>query len=313
VDVKARIALPFPIRATSAGAGGAQWSISGEARLTGLHGWRLPARGPPIPRSISPSMQHGVWEKPARESRSSSSKCGNSHLPGRRRIGLGARLHPELHLNSSSVVRGCHVVVSSASPGCAGESGSRRDTWRRRSSWGWPLQLEQGAFASAWRKTHGASLPSPLKSAHQRQRFSRSIGFCPDGDSHLRAYCRREIRSGFSGRRVRELIHDARNDFPGRLRHIPLASQLEFLDRGRDAWRRELAGPFRGAGSPFECELDRCGRTRREMRAVHSAPSPATIWLARSILATSTSLQPTSTSRCVCPTHTWNLLNRSER
>src|SRR6267378_5007304 len=106
-----------------------------------------------------------------------------------------------------------------------------------------------GRVCKRWWKTDGSvAAVSCEDRPHQRQRFSRSVGFCPDGDLIYAAYRRREIRSGFTGRRVRELIHDARDDFPGRLRHIPLASELEFLDRGWDASRRELAGPFREIG-----------------------------------------------------------------
>jgi len=75
-----------------------------------------------------------------------------------------------------------------------------------------PLQLEQGAFASAGGKLRDVAA-SPVKiGPHQRQRLSRSVGFCPEEISFYAAY-RGGIRSGFSGRRVRELIHDARGRF----------------------------------------------------------------------------------------------------
>jgi len=64
---------------------------------------------------------------------------------------------------------------------------------------------------------------------------------------------------------------------------------------------------------PLNASWTAAGGLAVKMRAVHSAPSPATIWLGTIDSRDLNVTAAYSTSRCVCPTHTWNLLNRSER
>jgi len=177
--------LPFPIRATLPARAVRSGQFSGEARLTGLHGWRLPARGTDPAVNLS-SMQHGVWEKPARESRSSSSKCGirTCRAPAN---WIGARFASELHLNSSSVgfAMSCRGIERFARvwPGNLDLEGTLGVD---AALGGWPLQLEQGAFASAGGKLTGASLPSPLKIGPSTSAVLAEHWILPRRRSHLR-------------------------------------------------------------------------------------------------------------------------------
>src|SRR5579864_1641517 len=65
VDLNARIAPleSSPIR--HADSGGAQWSISGVARLTGMHGWRLPERGTDPAANLSVEVNWLLGERRA--------------------------------------------------------------------------------------------------------------------------------------------------------------------------------------------------------------------------------------------------------
>ena len=65
VDLTARIAPPDSSPIRGADSGGAQWSISGVARLTGMHGWRLPERDTDPAANLSVEMNWRLGERRA--------------------------------------------------------------------------------------------------------------------------------------------------------------------------------------------------------------------------------------------------------
>ncbi len=173
VDLSARIASdpiageaiapPNPAANHAAESSAAQWSISGEARLTGIHGWRLPGRGsdPAINLSLEVAWHLG-------EARAQIQKLlvemQNSHLQGKGDLDWERGFHPQLHFESSSV--GLSDVLAwyrAFRPGVAENLRATGTLGVDATLAGWPLHLQQGAIASVGGTLTAASLPAPLQ------------------------------------------------------------------------------------------------------------------------------------------------------
>jgi uncharacterized protein involved in outer membrane biogenesis len=280
VDVKARIAPTISNSSDSAGAGGAQWSISGEARLTGLHGWRLPGRGtdPAVNLFFDAAWRLG-------EARTQVPmflvEMRNSHLQGAGELDWAHGLHPEVHLNSSSV--GLADIMSwyrALRPGVPGNLDLEGTLGVDAALGGWPLQLEQGAFASAGGKLTGASLPSPLKIGAINVSGSRgTLDFAPTEISFT--------APAAGGKSGTVSTDDASvNSFTMRGTIFPDASGIFHWPR---SWNYSIEGGTprvenwlalsEALAHPLNASWTAAGGLAVKMRAVHSAPSPATIWL----------------------------------
>jgi len=160
MDVSARVA---PSNSESSSASPARWSIAGVARLTGFHGWGLPARNTDPAANLS---FDATWR--LGEARTQVPKflvqTPNSHLQGDGELDWAHGLRPELHLNSSSV--GFADILAwyrALRPGVPANLNLVGTVDGNATLGGWPLQLEQGVFASAGGKLTGTSLPSPVK------------------------------------------------------------------------------------------------------------------------------------------------------
>ena len=163
VDVNARVAPPTSGSTSGSAPGSARWTISGGARLTGFHGWRLPARvaDPSANLSFDAAWRLG-------EARTQVPKflieTPNSRLQGAGELDWSHGLRPELHIDSSSV--GFADVLAwyrALLPGVPPSLNFEGRLGVEASLGGWPLQLEQGAFTSAGGKLTGVSLPSALR------------------------------------------------------------------------------------------------------------------------------------------------------
>jgi hypothetical protein len=280
VDVKARIAPTISSSSSSAGAGGAQWSISGVARLTGLHGWRLPGRGtdPAVNLSFDAAWRLG-------EARTRVPKflveMRNSHLQGAGELDWANGLRPELHLNSSSV--GLADVLAwyrALRPGVPANLDLEGTLGADAVLGGWPLQLEQGAFVSAGGRLTGASLPSPLKIGAIDAKVSRgALDFAPTEISFTVP-----IAGGKSGT---VSANDASaNSFTMRGTIFPDASGIF---HGPPNWNFSIEGATSRVenwlalsevlAEPLNASWTAAGGLAVKMQAVHSTPSPATVWL----------------------------------
>jgi hypothetical protein len=160
MDVSARVA---PSNSESSSVSAARWSISGVAHLTGFHGWGLPGRNtdPAVNLAFDATWRLG-------EARTLVPKflvqTPNSRLQGDGELDWAHGLRPELHLNSSSV--GFPDILAwyrALRPGVPGNLELEGTLGVDATLGGWPLQLEQGAFASSGGRLTGTSLPSPLK------------------------------------------------------------------------------------------------------------------------------------------------------
>jgi uncharacterized protein involved in outer membrane biogenesis len=280
VDVNARIAPTVSNSSNAAGDGGAQWSISGVARLTGLHGWRLPGRGtdPAVNLSFDAAWRLG-------EARTRVPKflveMRNSRLQGAGELDWAHGLHPKMHLTSSSV--GLADVMAwyrALRPGVPGNLVLEGTLGVDAALGGWPLQLEQGAFVSAGGRLTGASLASALKIGAINASVSRNaLDFAPTEISFPAPAAGGKSRTASA--------EDASaNSFTLRGTIFPDASGIF---HGPPNWNFSIEGATprvenwlalsEALAEPLNANWTATGGLAVKMRALHSAPSPATVWL----------------------------------
>src|SRR5882762_8949907 len=137
-----------------------------------------------------------------------------------------------------------------------------------------------GRVCQRWWKTDGRVAAFSFEDRpHQRQRLSRRVGFCPDGDLIYGACRRWEIRNGFSGRRVRELVPRIVNEFTDASGIFHWPRSWNFSIEGGTPRVENWLALSETLAHPLNASWTAAGGLAVKMRAVHSAPSPATIWL----------------------------------
>jgi hypothetical protein len=280
VDVSARVA---PSNSDSKGAsmpGGAQWSISGGARLTGFHGWRLPGRGTDPAANLS---FDAAWR--LGEARTQVPKflfeTPNSHLQGAGELDWTHGLRPELHIDSS-IVSFADVLAwyRALRPGVPGNLEFEGKLGVDATLGGWPLQLEQGAFSSAGGKLTGASLPSPLKIGAISARVSRgALDIAPTEISFAAPIAGGETATA-------SLDNASANTFTVRATIFPNSSAMFHWPPN---WNLTIEGGTprvenwlalsEALAQPLNANWMATGGLAVNMQAVHIAPSPGTAWL----------------------------------
>jgi len=277
LDVSARIA---PSNSESSSASAARWSIAGVARLTGFHGWGLPARNtdPAVNLSFDATWRLG-------EARTLVPKflvqTPNSHLQGDGELDWAHGLRPELHLNSSSV--GFADILAwyrALRPGVPANLNVEGTLDGNATLGGWPLQLEQGAFASAGGKLTGTSLPSPVKIDAINAGVSRgALTVAPTEISFTAPIA--EATSGTAS-----ADDPPANSFTMRGTIFPDASGIfhrpanwNFSIEGATPRAENWLALSEALAQPLNANWAATGGFAVKMRAVHSARLPATDWL----------------------------------
>lgn len=180
VDLNARIAPQesSPIRGENSG--GAQWSISGVARLTGMHGWRLTERDSDPAANLSLEMNWRLGERRA-EIRKLLVEMPASRLQGSGDLDWAHGFHPELHIESSTLALGDVLSWYRAlQPDVAEDLRADCALGLDMKLGGWPLQLQQGAMASVGGTLTSKSLPAPLRIGAMNVSISRGeLEFAP--------------------------------------------------------------------------------------------------------------------------------------
>lgn len=163
VDLDASIASPDSSAVSDASPAGAQWSISGVARLTGIHGWRLPERStdPAANLAVEMTWQSGtaraeiqkfIMELPA------------SRLEGAGKLEWSRGISPQLRIESSNVALADILSWYRAlRPGVSEDLRADGKLGMDLSLGGWPLQFQQGAIASVGATVTAKSLRAPLQ------------------------------------------------------------------------------------------------------------------------------------------------------
>ena len=163
VDLNARIAQQesSPIHNTDSGR--AQWTISGVARLTGMHGWRLPQRDTDPAANLSVEM---TWRlgQPRAEIRKLVVEMPASRLQGSGDLDWARGFQPQLHIESSTLALGDVLSWYRAlQPDVAEDLRAEGALGVDMTVGGWPIQLQRGSISSPGGTVTAKSLRAPLQ------------------------------------------------------------------------------------------------------------------------------------------------------
>jgi hypothetical protein len=162
VDLNARIAPPAPV-AKGQESSAAQWSISGVARLTGMHGWKLTERATDPAANLSVDMNWRPGDAHA-EIRKLLVEMPASNLQGSGDVDWAHGIRPDLEFKSSTLALGDVLSWYRAlQPGVAEDLRADCPLGVDLKLSGWPLQLQQGSIKSAGGTLAAKSLPAALQ------------------------------------------------------------------------------------------------------------------------------------------------------
>jgi uncharacterized protein involved in outer membrane biogenesis len=280
VDVNARVAASNSDPNSAAASSTALWSISGGARLTGFHGWKLPGRGTDPSVSLSFDAQWRLGEARTKVPKFVV-ETPNSHLQGAGELDWTRGLRPELRIDSSIV--GLADVLAwyrALRPGVPANLDLEGKLGVNATLGGWPLQLEQGTFASVGGRLTGALLPSALKIGAINAHVIRgALDFAPTEIS-LTA-------PGAGGTAGTASANDASlNSFTLRATIFPDGSAMfhrppnwNFSIEGATSRVENWLALSEALAQPLSSNWITTGGLAVNLRAVRSSQSPATVWL----------------------------------
>ena len=143
--------------------GAAQWAISGEARLTGIHSWTLPERDDDPAANVLLDASWRLGERGA-QIQKMLVEMQDSHLEGTGDLDWGRGFNPQFHIETSSI--GLNDILSwyrALHPDVLENLRLQGTLGVDVTLGGWPIELQQGAIASTGGTLTGASLPAPLQ------------------------------------------------------------------------------------------------------------------------------------------------------
>ena len=163
VDLTARIAPEQTSAANDANSTAAQWSISGVARLTGIHGWELPERGSDPAANLSVDAGWRIGQRRA-EIRKFVVELPSSRLQGMGELEWSHGLQPQLQIASSALALGDVLSWYRAlRPDVADDLRAEGALGVDLKLGGWPVELQQGNIASAGGTLTTKALAAPLR------------------------------------------------------------------------------------------------------------------------------------------------------
>lgn len=180
VDLNARIAPQESTPGLDAESRAANWSISAVARLTGLHGWRLPGHSTDPAANLALEMNWKLGERRA-EIRKLVVELPASHLQGTAELNWSHGLEPQLHIESSTLALGDALAWYRAlRPDVADDLQADGVLGVDLKLGGWPLQVQQGAITSAGGTLSAKTLAAPLQIGRLKASVSRGgFDFAP--------------------------------------------------------------------------------------------------------------------------------------
>jgi hypothetical protein len=280
VDLDARIDPANSSAVGGADSGAAQWSISGAARLTGLHGWRLPERGADPTANLSTDI---TWRpgEPRAEIRKLLLELPASRIQGTGELDWAHGLQPQLDIASSMLALGDVLSWYRAlQPDVADDMRADCDLGLRLKLGGWPIQLQQGAISSVGGTLTEKSLPAPLRIGALSANVSRggieiapteiSFASAPAGDAREDPQAGSEPQNSFV---IRGSVLPQANG----VIHWPLDWNFSVegaTSRAQD-WLVLSSALAQPANSGWTAE----GGLTVKMRGAHRPDSPAVSWL----------------------------------
>jgi hypothetical protein len=280
VDLTARIAPRQSSPVRDADSVRAQWSVSGVARLTGMHSWRLAERDADPATNLSVELNWRPGERRA-EIRKLLVEMPSSRLQGVGDLDWAHGFHPQLRIDSSKVALGDVLSWYRAlRPEVAEDLRADCVLGVDLKLGGWPIQLQQGSMESVGGTLTAKSLSAPLQIGALSARVSHGgIDFAPAAISFASAPA--EVESGElpSGSGVK-------NSFVIRGSLIPRADGVfrwpvdwNFSIEGATSRVQDWLVLSRALAQPVNSDWTAAGGFAVKMRGVRLAVSSAVPWL----------------------------------
>jgi len=280
VDVTARVAPPESVTDGAPETGGAQWSISGVARLTGIHGWRLPEHGtdPAANLALEGVLRLG---EPRAHIEKLIVEMPQSHLQGTADFEWARGFHPQISIESSSLA--LEDILSwyrALLPGVAEDLRAEGLLGVNGTLGGWPLQLQQGSIVSAGGTLASAVLPRPLligpisaTVSHGGLDFAPAeISFSPaerQGSDAAAPVASESSANSFT-------LRGSLGPNPSNVLRWPL--NWNFAIQGGTPAAQDWLALTAALAEPLNTGWAAAGGLAVKMRADHQAQSPATEW-----------------------------------
>jgi hypothetical protein len=280
VDLNARITPQESSPVRAADSGGAQWSISGVARLTGMHGWRLPQRDTDPAANLSVEMNWRLGE-PRAEIRKLLLEMPASRLQGIGDLDWAQGLHPQLHIASSTLALGDVLSWYRAlQPDVADDLRADCVLGADITLGGWPIQLQQGAITSVGGTLAAKTLHAPLHMGALNAIVSRGgLDFAPTEISFASATAAVERDETQAGSEPQNSFVMRGSLFPqanGAFRWPP---DWNFSIEGATSRVQDWLVLSGALAQPVNLGWTAAGGLAVRMRGVHRAESPAVPWL----------------------------------
>jgi hypothetical protein len=280
VDLNARIAPKETSANRGADSGGAQWSISGVARLTGMHGWRLPEHGTDPAANLSVEMNWRLGEARA-EIRKLFVEMPASRLQASGDLDWAHGLRPQLHIESSALAlgdifswyRALHPdVAEDLRTDCVFDVDLRLG--------GWPIELQQGAIASGGGTLAIKSLPVTVRIGAVNASVSRGgIEFAPTEISFAPTASGAQTDATLSGSASQNSFVMRGSLFPSGNGAFRWPPDWNFSIAGGTPRLQDWLVLSQALAQPINSGWTAAGGLAVKMRGGHHAESPEVPWL----------------------------------
>lgn len=280
VDLNARVAPAEAPPVRGANSGAAQWSISAAARLTGLHGWRLPERATDPAANLSVEMTWRLGEARA-EIRKLLLELPASRIQGAGELDWARGLHPQLNIASSTLALGDVLSWYRAlQPDVAEDLRADCALGLNLNLGGWPIQLQQGAISSAGGTLTARSLPAPLRIGALNASVSHGgIDFAPAEISFVSAPAGRQRQETQAGSDPSNSFVMRGSLFPQANGVLPWPPNWNFSIEGATPRVQDWLALSGALAQHVNSGWTATGGLAVKMRGSHRAESPAVPWL----------------------------------
>ncbi len=279
VDLNAHVGPPDASSSAIPVPGGAQWAITGAARLAGIHAWNLTGRAtdPRVNFLLDAGWRSGDAHT---ELRKIQVEGPGSRVQGSGELNWESGFHPRLHLESSLVSLDDFLSWYRAlHSGVADDLRAEGTLGVDVTLGGWPLQLEKGAIASAGGSLSAKGMAAPLQIGEINASVSRGgLDFAPTEFSFSPA-ASRELKGGPAATEEPE-------KFTVRGSLIPMSEVALFKTpnwtcsiEGATARTEDWLSLFDLVAQPVHPGWAASGGVTIKLRGTHRADSPAPQWL----------------------------------
>ncbi len=281
LDLTAKVAPPDPSSNGAAGrSAGAQWSISGAARLSGFHGWRLSERetDPVANLSFDAAWRLGEAHMQVRRIQV---EMPSSHLQGDGEVDWARGIWPELHINSSNIglsdVLAWYRALRPDVPENLNLDGMLGVDVTLS---GWPPRIEKGALAGVGGKLTLPTLLSPLLIGPINASASRGgLDFAPTEISFSAANPVDAAAKASSDKSLQDSFTMRGAIFPDESGVFRKPPNWGFSIEGATPRIESWLNLSQALAQPMNNGWTATGGLAVKMRATHMAESSSTVWL----------------------------------